>query len=90
MDTKSWLTHPALESMDSQKKQILIDLVDESAGKPIAQVFPVLIAAQNKLKQNGLSFSKEETALIMTILTKDLTPAEKSKLEAMKKMMNTK
>lgn len=88
MDSISWLDHPSLQTMDVRKKQLLIDLITESAGKPMAQAFPILMTTQNKLKENGLSFTHEESALIMALLSKDLTPTEKSKLEAMKKVMN--
>lgn len=88
MNTMSWLNHPALQMMDEKKRTILMELIKESEGKPLTQSLPVLMNAQNKLKEQGLSFTKEETALIMAILTKDLSPAEKSKVEAMKKMMS--
>lgn len=88
MDNLSWLEHPALKSMHPAKKEILIDIVKESNGKPLNQSIPVLIKAQNRLKAEGQSFTSEESALMMSIITKDLSPSDMAKVEAMKKMMN--
>lgn len=87
MSNMSWSEHPNFQKLDSRKKAIILDLVKDTKGKALNQTLPSLLQAQAKLKAQGLSFSKEETTLLMEILTIDLSPMEKAKVEAMSKMM---
>ncbi len=50
----------------------------------------VKLPAMQKLKENQLSFSQEEVAILLGILTKDMTPEEKQRVEMMKKMVREK
>ena len=66
------------------------ELAEQMEGKALKDAAPVIMAASNKLKQQGKSFTPEETALLLEILTKDMTPQEKAKVEMMKSMMRKK
>lgn len=91
MKDVSWINHPAMKNIDARKLGILVELVNEAEGKPVDKLLPVLITANAKLKATGMSFSPDETDLIMEIITKDLSASDKSKLEMVKKMIkNTK
>lgn len=87
MDKTSWMDNPALKNMDPVKKSILMDVVKESEGKSLNQSLPIILKAQARLKAGGISFTPEETTLMMDLLTKDLSPADKMKVESMKNMM---
>ncbi|MDF2610782.1 MAG: hypothetical protein K0R92_2256 [Lachnospiraceae bacterium] len=87
MKDVSWINHPAMKNIDARKLGILVELVNESEGKPVEKLLPILISANAKLKATGLSFSGDETEMIMEILTKDLSEADKNKLEMVKKMI---
>lgn len=90
MSEKSWLNHPAIKDMDPRKLAIILDLVKETEGMPLNKTLPCLMKANAKLKAQDLSFSKEETSLIMEILTSDMSPEEKLKVNSLKSMMESK
>ena len=87
MNDMSWLNDPRLIGMDPIKMQIILELVAEAKGKSLQQSLPLLMKANNKLKEKNMVFSQEESALIMELLTKDMSPDEKARVESMKQMI---
>lgn len=90
MRNKSWINNPALENMHPRKKEIIIELIHESEGKTLQQSIPIILKAKTKLKTADLSFTQQETGLIMELLTTDMSPQEKRKVENIKNLMNFK
>ena len=88
MRDTSWIHHPAIKNIDARKLAILVDLVNETEGLPLEKSLPNLIKANTKLKSQGLSFTKEETELILELFTKDLPPADKMKVQMMKQFIS--
>lgn len=89
MKDTSWINHPSIKNIDPRKLAVLVDLVNEAEGKPLDKSLPVLLKARAKLSTLGLSFTNEETSLILDILSKDMSPAEKIKFENMKKIIES-
>jgi len=87
MNDSSWINHPAMKNVDARKLAILVELMNEAEGKPVEKSIPLLMNANKKLKEQNLAFNKDESDLITEILTKNMTPADKAKLEMLKKMM---
>ena len=83
MQDMDWLHNPAFENIHPQKLEIISELIHNTTGKPIAQSLPFLMQANRALQAEGLSFTKEESSLIMNILTKDMSEAEKQNLARM-------
>lgn len=79
--------YPSLKNMHPMKLKIMTDFIHSTEGKPIAQALPSLLSAKQQLTALGLSFTKEETALLMDAISNNLSPENKSKLEAMKTFM---
>jgi hypothetical protein len=75
------------KTMHPVKIKVMRELEENMTGKDLKQAMPYLLAATNELKENNLSFSKEEIRVLMEILTKDMTPQEKTKVEMMKNIM---
>lgn len=67
--------------MPAQKQRIIRKLITEGFGKYPTKALPVLIRAQNELRANGLSFTKEETNTIIDILARDMPPASRNMLK---------
>ncbi len=88
MSQTSWLNNPALKDMHPLKLRVITELAENASGKPLSQTVPYLLKAQQTLKAAGLSFSPEESALLMEILTKDMTTEEKQQFERMKALIN--
>ena len=87
MKDLEWINHPAMKNIDARKLAILVDLANEAEGKSAEKALSLLIKANAKMKALGLTFSQEESNLMVEILTKDMTPADKQKLEMIKKMI---
>lgn len=79
--------NPALKQMHPMKVKIMTDFIHSAEGKPIAQALPALLSAKQQLTSLGLSFTPEETTLLMESLSNNLSPENKSKLEAMKALL---
>lgn len=87
MKDLEWINHPAMKDIDARKLAILVDLANEAEGKTADKALPLLIKANAKLKALGLTFTTEETDLMVEILTKDMSAADKQKLDMIKKML---
>ena len=48
---------------------------------------PLLLKTNARMKALGISFSKEETSLLLDVLMKDMTPADRSRFEAVRKLI---
>ncbi len=79
--------NPAFKNMHPLKLKVMTDLIQATEGKPIAQSLPALLSAKQQLNALGLSFSQEETSLLIDAVSNNLSPENKSKLDAMKLFM---
>ena len=87
MSTSMFDEYDIFKTMHPVKLQVMKELAENMQGKSMKDAAPVIMAASNKLKQQGKSFTPEETALLLEILTKDMTPQEKAKVEMMKNVV---
>ena len=81
MIQESWLDNPSVKKMDKRKVQVLAKLMRETDGKPVTQCIPALMQANNTLRSQGLSFNREETKVIIDIMTKNMTPQEQAQAQ---------
>lgn len=89
MADMSWSNNPKLKNIDPRKLAVLIELMKEAEGKPLDQVLPMLMRTNKRLQEQNLVFSKEESELMLDLLTKNLSPKEKMQFEMIRKMMAT-
>lgn len=75
------------KTMHPVKLQVMKELVDGMNGRAMKDAAPLLMTAMNRLKGHNLSFTSEETKILLEILTKDMSPQEKAKVEMMKKVV---
>nr|MBP3598475.1 hypothetical protein [Eubacterium sp.] len=83
------MTNPndVLKNMHPVKIQIIKELDEKAKGKDMKQMAPLIMEAMQKLRAQNLTFSQEEVTMLLRILTKDMTPEEKKKVEMMKKIV---
>lgn len=89
MADMSWSNNPKLKNIDPKKLAVLIELMKEAEGKPLDQVLPLLMRTNKRLQEQNLVFSKEESELMIDLLTKSMSPKEKMQFEMIRKMMAT-
>ena len=82
-----WINHPAMKNIHPAKKQILLELSKNSKNLTFDKLLPLMMSTNTKLKSQGLNFTQQETDLITEILSANLSPAERQKFEALRKMM---
>ncbi len=89
MADTSWTNNPRLNSVDPRKLAILLDLVKEAEGKPMDKLLPLLMTTNKRLQEQNLAFTKDESDLMIEILSKNMTPKEKQQFEMIRKIMAT-
>lgn len=87
MADTSWANNPRLKNIDPRKLAILLEVAKEAEGKSMDKLIPLLMNADKKIKQQNMTFSKDETDLLIELLTKNMSPTEKMQFEMIKKMM---
>ena len=75
------------KTMHPVKIEVMKELAENMTGKELKDAAPLLMAATKKLKQHNQSFTQEKIRVLMEILTKDMNPQEKAKVEMMKKLI---
>lgn len=95
---ENWMNHPAMKTIDERKRNILEELVKASRnlpkdknssgkmGKGSMAAMSLLIQTQKKMHEQGLEFTDEERELLILILTENMSPEEKEKVEQMRKI----
>ena len=86
MPIGDWTHHPVIEKMPPEKIQFLSRLFEEAKGKNLNTMMPFLMAVTARANQAGIQFTDEETAVILSVLQKDMTPEEKKRVEIVRKM----
>jgi hypothetical protein len=88
MPDTSWTNNPRLKNIDPRKLAILLEVAKEAEGKSMDKLIPLLMNANQKIQKQNMTFSKDETDVMIDILTKNMNPAEKMQFEMIKKMMS--
>lgn len=87
MADTNWINHPALKNMSHHKKEILTGLVKQSEGKSAVETIPILLNTQKLMNEQSVKFSPQEQNAMFSILSEKLSPEEKQRFDALKKMM---
>lgn len=87
MSDNSWMNNPKLHNVDPRKLAILIEVMKEAEGKPMDKLVPLLMNTNKRLQEQNLTFTKDESDLMIELLTKNMNPKEKMQFEMIKKMM---
>lgn len=82
-----WMNNEALRNMHPLKKQILLEFIKETQGLPMEKALPNLMKANAKLKAMNMDFTPQEVNIITDLLTVNMSPADKMKLEMIKNMI---
>lgn len=84
MANYNWRNDPRLKNMDQAKLDYISKLADQLQHTQKSQVIPTFLALQAEIQQKKLDFSDSETELLVSILTADMPPAERQRLETLK------
>lgn len=79
--------NPAFLGMDAKKRTMVEFLFNSLNGKNINDVLPIITSWNMQLKQNNISFTKEENDLLTQIFLQELNPAQMQQFEMLKAFM---
>lgn len=82
-----FLNNEALRNMHPLKKQIILEFMKETQGLPMEKALPNLMKANAKLKAMNMDFTPTEINVLTDLLSANMSPADKMKLDMIKKMM---
>lgn len=86
----SFFENETLKKMNPEKIEIMKELAEAAEGKDLKETAPLIMRANQKLNAKNMSFTKEETTVLLDLLTRNMSPAEKAKVEMMKKIVKDK
>lgn len=81
MNTDEWKNDPRLANMDPVKLQYIETLAKQLSSQSKEQLLPALLSLQADAKKNRISFTDAETELLVSIITANMPPDEKKKIE---------
>jgi len=88
MKDLSWVNHPAMKNIDARKMRVIVNLLNEVEGQPLEASIPSVMRANQELSRQGLAFTPQEQSVVIDVISKDLPPAQRQRLEVFKSMMN--
>ena len=81
------LNDPLFRNLSPLKKSVIAELMESAANTPLDKAFPLLLKANATLNKQGEPFTPEERNMLITELTKKLSPEERKKIAALVKLL---
>lgn len=79
-----WKQDPRLKSMNQEKLNFLTEFASKVESAPKEQLITALLSMNMEANQKGIRFSDQETDLLVSILSANMNPADRSKLDTLK------
>lgn len=80
----SWKKDPRLKSMSQEKLALLTEFADRIEHTEKNKLMEAFMSINLEAQQKGVQFNDKETALLVTILSAGMPPAEKKKMDMLK------
>ncbi|MGC6175592.1 hypothetical protein [Lacrimispora sp. 38-1] len=80
----NWKQDPRLKNMNPQKLSMLTEFAKRAESAPKDQLFPTLMSLSAEASQKGIQFSDEETDLLISIISANMNPGERQRIETIR------
>lgn len=86
--------HPVYQNMQPEKQKLLLECIrltgkhSHSEGVSFDKTLPIMLAMHQKMQKLGLQFTAEERDILIDVLSAELSPAERARMDMMKKMLH--
>lgn len=80
----TWKQDPRVKSMNADKIQFLTDLTSQLENTPKNQLMMKFMTINLEANKKGITFSDSETDLLVSILSANMSPADRNKLDTLK------
>ena len=79
MNPDEWKNDPRLAGMDPVKLQYIEKIAAQISARSKSELLPALLSLQADARKNHITFTDQETALLISIITSGMPPDEKKK-----------
>ena len=76
--------NPRLRNIDPLKLKIINEIQRKSKNRSIEELLPEIMKINQELTRRNMSFSKEETAVLLDVIEENLSPDEKQRFAMLK------
>ncbi len=83
----SILNDPLFQNLSPLKKAVITELMEKASNTPLDKAFPLLLKANATLNKSGEAFTTTERNMLITEMTKKLSPEERKKIAALLKLL---
>lgn len=87
MENEKWRNSDVWKKMNPKKKKIINALIEQGKGKRFEDSAGIIMAAVNQMNREGLSFTKEESSVMIEAMTENMSAADKAKVDMMRKFI---
>ena len=77
-----------MRNIDARKMKVIVNLLNQVEGQPIEAALPAIMQANQELQRQGLSFTPQEKNVIFGVITKDLPPMQRTRIEMLWNMIS--
>ena len=79
--------NPRLRNIDPLKLKIINEIQRKSKNRSIEELLPEIMKINQELTRRNMSFSKEETAVLLDVIEENLSPDEKQRFAMLKSFL---
>ena len=83
-----WEQDPRLKNISKERLQLLQEMAEQLKQAPHNQKMTKFLSIQKTAAAKGICFQEQERELLISVLTENLTPEEKKKVEMIKRLTN--
>jgi hypothetical protein len=80
----NWKQDPRIKKMNPQKIALLNEFANRVERTPKDQLMTTLLSLNAEASQRGIQFNDEETDLLISIMSANMTPNERSRMETLR------
>ncbi|MDW2796960.1 hypothetical protein RZO55_05120 [Clostridium boliviensis] len=80
----NWKQDPRLKNMNPQKLSMLTEFAKRAESVPKDQLFQTLMSVSAEANQKGIQFSDEETDLLISIISANMNPSDRQRVETIR------
>ena len=85
---RSWMHDPRLSGMDPKKLELLSSFAQKLSLAPPDRKLTALMELNQAAAQSGLAFRPEERDFLLAVLSEDMTPEDKKRIQLLRTLMN--
>lgn len=84
--SEHWKQDPRLSTMSKEKLDYITAFAERIGTLPKNQLLPTFMSMQMETSKKGINFNDQETDLLVSVLSANMSPAEKKKLDTLRTM----